>query len=104
MRKDVQLPSPPIHLAVFRDPGVHGFSYNNTQAVGGGERAQHGLVATVWGQQVERDVARSQKPHNHNSSAAASRHTHGAQRPGRGHGGGPPISPPVSQISFFNTE
>lgn len=84
VRKDVKLPSPPIHLAVFRDPDVYGFSYNNTQAVGGGETVQQGLVSTglgIWKwQQVENDVG-SQKPHNHHSGASAFRHTQGAQRP-----------------------
>lgn len=54
------------------------FFYNNTQAVAEGETAQQGLVPTGWGnwkwQQVEHNVG-SQKPHNHHSSAAASRHT-----------------------------
>lgn len=49
MRKDVKVPSPRIHLALFRDPDVYGFFYNNTLAVAEGETAQQGLVSTGWG-------------------------------------------------------
>lgn len=47
----MQLSSPRIHPALFRDPDVYGFSSNNTRAVGGGGTAQlvQGLVTTDWG-------------------------------------------------------
>lgn len=97
--KDVKLPSPHVHLPLFRDLDVYGFPYNNTQFVGGG-----GTVSSGWGnwkwQQVEHNVGR-QKPHNHHSGATVSKHTHREQAEATP---GTPISPPISQICFFNPE
>lgn len=94
MRRDVKLPSPRIHLALFRDPDAYRFSYNNTQAVGGGETARQELVSTGWGD-YNRGIITTAALHHLDTTTEPR-----DQRADQGHIGGAPISPAVADIVF----